>query len=72
MKVDYKNLVGIKQVVRLAEEVFPAKRLELRVDMEMHQLRFVVLRWSQDGKLLSEKIYDVLHFAVDDFNGELK
>ena len=60
-----------KPRVKLAESLVPARRLELIVDMETHILRFVVTKWDAAGKQVSQKHYDVLHFAVDDYDGGL-
>jgi hypothetical protein len=72
MRLVTKDLYEYKPGVRLAESIRPPKRLELLVDMETHILRFVVTKWDEKSyKELSRKTYDALHFAVDDFNGDL-
>lgn len=68
MKLHYPSVAKHKPLVKLAESIFPAVRLEMRVDMETHILRFIVMRWSEAGLLTYNTEFDTLEAAVEEYN----
>ena len=72
MKISYPELAKFQPVIKLRESLVPSKRLELRINMEKHILRFAVMAWNEEGKLTENIEFDSLHIAVDYFNGDMR